>query len=188
MKDLTKLSIIELAAFISESLRKEGLEAVLSGGACAEIYSNSKYVTGDLDFVVNYFWPGNDAIIDKVMASLGFERKGRIFVNPAIPYSVEFPPGPISIGEEHQVKPSILKLKTGNLALLSPTDSVKDRLTGYFHGNDAQCLEQAVMIYQMNDVNLEDIQNWARKEGRPEKFEVFAKRTKEKKGGMKKRA
>lgn len=46
MKDLAKLSIIELAAFISESLRKEGLEAILSGGACAEIYSNSSNVCG----------------------------------------------------------------------------------------------------------------------------------------------
>lgn len=176
---MAKLSIIELAAFISESLRKEGLEAILSGGACAQIYSNSKYVTGDLDFVVNYFWPGNDAIIDKVMASLGFERKGRIFVNPAVAYSVEFPPGPISIGEEHQVKPCMFKMKTGNLWLLSPTDSVKDRLTGYFYGNDAQCLEQAVMIYQMNDVKLEDVRNWARKEGRPEKFAEFENRVKE---------
>lgn len=181
MKDLANLSIVELAAMISESLRKEGLEAILSGGACAEIYSNSKYVTGDLDFVVNYFWPGNDAIIDKVMASLGFQRKGRIFVNSAIAYSVEFPPGPIGIGEEHQVEPFMLKLKTGNLSLLSPTDSVKDRLTGYFYGNDAQCLEQAVMIYQMNDVKLEDIQNWARKEGRPEKFAEFETRVKERK-------
>lgn len=49
MIDLSKLSIVELAALICESLKKEGLQATLSGGACAEIYSNTKYVTGDLD-------------------------------------------------------------------------------------------------------------------------------------------
>jgi hypothetical protein len=176
MKKLSDFSIVELAAKICEDLKKEGLQATLSGGACAEIYSNAKYVTGDLDFVVNYFWPGNDDKIEKVMTALGFEKKGRIFINKSIAYSVEFPPGPLSIGEEYQIKPIELKLETGNLLLLSPTDSAKDRLTGYFYGNDAQCLEQAVMICQMNEVDMNEIRRWAKIENRPEKFNMFLKR------------
>lgn len=176
MKELTDLSIGELAAKICEDLKKEGLQVTLSGGACAEIYSHSKYVTGDLDFVVNYFWPGNDEKIAKVMTALGFEKKGRIFINKSIAYSVEFPPGPLEIGEEYKIKPIELKLETGNLMLLSPTDSVKDRLTGYFYGNDAQCLEQAVMICEMNEVNMNEIRRWAKKEDRPDKFNEFQKR------------
>jgi hypothetical protein len=173
MTDLSKLSIAELAALICKSLKKEGLQATLSGGACAEIYSNNKYVTGDLDFVVNYIWPGNDKIIKQVMSALGFEKKGRIYTNKSVAYSVEFPPGPLSIGEEYHIKPVEIKLRTGNLSLLSPTDSAKDRLTGYFYGNDAQCLEQAVMICQMNKVYIDDIQKWAKKEGQPDKFKKF---------------
>jgi len=178
MIDLSKLSIAELAALICEALKKEGLQATLSGGACAEIYSNKKYVTGDLDFVVNYVWPGNDKIIKKVMSELGFEKKGRTFlnVNDIVEYSVEFPPGPLSVGEEYQITPVELKLKTGSLSLLSPTDSAKDRLTGYFYGNDAQCLEQAVMICQTNNVAIENIRKWAKKEGRPEKYKEFENR------------
>ena len=175
MEDISKLSIIELAALICETLKKEGLQATLSGGACAEIYSNSKYVTGDLDFVVNYTWPENDKIIEKVMSFLGFKRSGRIYINRSIAYSVEFPPGPLSIGEQYEIKPVERKLKNGNLLLLSPTDSVKDRLTGYFYGNDAQCLEQAVMICQMNKVEMDDIRVWAQKE-RPEKYREFENR------------
>jgi hypothetical protein len=49
MIELSKLPITELAAIICESLKKAGVKATLSGGACAEIYSKSKYVTGDLD-------------------------------------------------------------------------------------------------------------------------------------------
>ena len=176
MKNLENLSLQDLAALICENLKKEGLQATLSGGACAEIYSNAKYVTGDLDFVVNYLWPQNDAIINKVMAALGFKKRGRIFINAAVAYSVEFPPGPLSIGEEYQIKPVELKLKTGNLSLLSPTDSAKDRLTGYFYGNDAQCLEQAVMICQMNEVDMEEIRRWAKMEKQREKFQEFEKR------------
>jgi hypothetical protein len=175
-KSIERLSIQELAALICDTLKREGLQATLSGGACAQIYSNEKYVTGDLDFVVNYFWPKNDAIIDKVMVLLGFERKGRIFINPSVSYSVEFPPGPLSIGEEYHITPSELKMETGNLSLLSPIDSVKDRLTGYFYGNDAQCLEQAVLICQMNKVNMSEIRRWAKIENQPIKFKEFEKR------------
>lgn len=49
-------------------------------------------------------------------------------------------------------------------------------MIGYFYGNDAQCLEQAVMICQMNKVELEDIRKWAKKEGRLDKFKEFEDR------------
>jgi len=173
MIELSKLPITELAAVICESLKKAGIKATLSGGACAEIYSRSKYVTGDLDFVVNYLWPQNDKIIDAVMTTLGFRRTGRIFVNPTVSYSVEFPPGPLSIGEQYLIQPVEIALKNGNLLLLSPTDSVKDRLTSYLYGNDAQCLDQAVMICQMNDVDIDSIKEWGKHEGRPERFREF---------------
>lgn len=173
MHNLSNLSIVELAVLICESLKKEGLQTTLSGGACAEIYSNRKYVTGDLDFVVNFVWPGNREIIKRVMSSLGFEKNGRIFINESVAYSVEFPPGPLSVGEDYQIKPVELKLKNGSLSLLSATDSAKDRLTGFFFGNDAQCLEQAVMICKMNKVKLADIRSWAKNEGRPEKLKEF---------------
>lgn len=176
MIKLEALSISELAAVICQNLKNEGLQTTLSGGACAEIYSNAKYVTGDLDFVVNYLWPENDKKIGKVMSALGFKKTGRMYMSESIQYSVEFPPGPLSIGEEYQIIPVELKLKNGTLVLLSPTDSAKDRLTGYFYGNDAQCLEQAVLICQMNDVDGNEIRRWAKIENRPDKFSEFEKR------------
>jgi hypothetical protein len=86
MMDLSKLSIIELAALICDSLKKEGLRATLSGGACAEIYSNNTFVTGDLDFVVNFLWPENDKIIQRDMTALGFIKNGRIYINESVAY------------------------------------------------------------------------------------------------------
>jgi hypothetical protein len=130
MIETGNLSIKELAALICESLKAEGVEATLSGGACAEIYSGSKYVTGDLDFVVNYYLPGNDKKIEKVMDALGFNKNGRIYINEKVAYSVEFPPGPLGIGDEYRIKPVEMNLRTGILFMLSATDSVKDRLAG----------------------------------------------------------
>jgi len=179
MNDISGLSIQELAALICESLKNEGLKTTLSGGACAEIYSNKKYVTGDLDFVVNYIWPENQKIIDRVMTRLGFEKNGRIFINSSVPYSIEFPPGPLGIGAEDNIHPIELKFKTGILSLLSATDSAKDRLVAYFHANDLQCLEQALIICQTNNVDMENIRKWAKHEGKPDRFKEFERRMKE---------
>ncbi len=88
----------------------EGFQATLSGGACTEIYSNQSYVTGDLDFVVNYISPDNNNKIEKVMVKLGFKKNGRIFINPNVEYSVEFPPGPLGIGEEYKITPIQMQL------------------------------------------------------------------------------
>ncbi len=173
MSEISKLSIDELGAVICHLLREEGVEVTLSGGACAEIYSGSKYVTGDLDFVVNYFLPGNQGKIDHVMGELGFEKDGRIYINEKIDYSVEFPPGPLEIGEECCIQPVKIIINNKSLSLLSPTDSAKDRLTGYFYGNDRQCLEQAIMICQMNKVDMVNIRKWAKQEDCPAKFKEF---------------
>lgn len=107
---------------------------------------------------------------------MGFTRSGRLFTNTSVKYLVEFPPGPLSIGDEYNIQPVEIILKTGSLSLLSPTDSLKDRLTGYFYGNDYQCLEQAVMIQKMNKVDMKNIQKWAEMENQPDKFNEFIKR------------
>jgi hypothetical protein len=170
MTQLGKMHIRKLAAFVCETLRKEGLEVTLSGGACAEIYSNRKYVTGDLDFVTTYIGPENGKIIERVMKKLGFVHTGRIYINPEVHYSIEFPPGPLGIGNEDRIRPVKMEFKTGTLSLLSATDCAKDRLVGYFHGNDLQCLEQAVMICSMNEVDMANIQKWSKSEGQQEKY------------------
>ena len=47
-----KITIRELAGIITSYLLKRDIDATLVGGACVSIYSNNKYVSGDLDFIV----------------------------------------------------------------------------------------------------------------------------------------
>ena len=51
MIDLSNVSLRDLAGFISEHLRKKGIDAVLVGGACVTIYSENRYQSYDLDYV-----------------------------------------------------------------------------------------------------------------------------------------
>lgn len=179
--DLSTFSFKEAAAIISEEFKKEGVAVVLSGGACAQIYSKDKYVTADLDFVEQYIWHKNDKKIEEIMDRFGFRRKGRSFFNDNknIEFSVEFPPGPLEIGEEAKIQPVELEINGYRLTTLSPTDSLKDRLTWYLHSNDLQCLQQAIWIYQMNEVDLDNIKVWAKNEGQFERYKEFEFRIKQ---------
>jgi hypothetical protein len=71
--------------------------------------------------------------------------------------------------------------KSGVLRLLSPTDCVKDRLAAYYHWNDRQGLNQAVMVSARHPVSIEKVKRWSKTEGFTEKFEDFFKKFREQK-------
>jgi hypothetical protein len=173
--DLTKLSVKELASLIYETLKKEGIDAVLVGGACVSIYSQNRYQSSDLDFV-SYTELKS---LEKILAKLKFERVGRSFIHKKCPYLIDFVNPPVSIGHESVRRFKTIKTKIGALQLLSPTDCVKDRLASFFHWDDAQALEQALMVAEGNTIDLKEIKLWAKKEGFPKKYDEFLKKLKQ---------
>ncbi len=77
----------------------------------------------------------------------------------------EFPAGPLAVGNEPVAEIIEIEFPTGRLRLLSPTDCVKDRLSAYYHWQDRQCLEQAVLVAAENAVNFSEIERWSEQEG-----------------------
>ncbi|MEP6896805.1 MAG: hypothetical protein ABI986_14470, partial [Chloroflexota bacterium] len=66
--------------------------------------------------------------IKSVMDKIGFQEKGRYFIHSETEYFVEFPDGPLSVGEEAVREIDEFDLSTGILRVISATDCVKDRL------------------------------------------------------------
>ena len=64
---------------------------------------------------------------------------------------------------------------------MTPTDSVKDRLAAYYHWNDQQALEQAIMVAKVQKINLREVKRWSEKEGHAEKYKDFLNRLRSKK-------
>ena len=50
--NVKNLQLKEFAILISDHLSRNGIDAVLSGGACVSIYTKNKYISYDLDFVL----------------------------------------------------------------------------------------------------------------------------------------
>jgi hypothetical protein len=51
-----------------------------------------------------------------------------------------------------------------------------DRLAGFYHWNDAQCMEQAVAVAIRHPVDLDRIRDWSARESSSRKFEEFLAR------------
>ena len=83
---------------VATALRAGGFDAVLTGGACATIYPAGAYVSHDFDFIVRA--GGGRAALDAALAAVGFARMRDRYVHPDTPFFVEFPRGPLSIGDD----------------------------------------------------------------------------------------
>lgn len=167
--DYSKISLKDLACLIHTALQEGGIQATLVGGACVTIYSENRYQSFDLDFVTY------DELrkIAQVLEPLKFRQVGRHFYRDDCPYFLDFVNPPIAIGQQPVTAFQVLKGAVGSLQLLTATDCVKDRLASYFHWNDKQAMEQAILVATQQPVNFEDIKQWAVKEGHYDKFLEF---------------
>lgn len=173
MTSIKNMSMIELASYVCDNLAKNDIEVVLSGGSCVEIYSRGDYTSYDLDLINRY----NETFykIKDVMLNLGFKEEGKYFIHDDTSYFIEFPSGPLGVGDDVVSKIETIDTKYGTLKLLTPTDCIKDRLAAYYHWDDLQSLTQAIWVAQKNDINLKEIKEWSKKEKSLEKFKQFEK-------------
>lgn len=171
MTTIREMTIGELAAFVCSHLDRYGIRVALSGGAVVSIYASGNYVSMDLDFID--LLQTTRRKLKTVLKEIGFEEKQRYFVSKETEFFIEFPSGPLAVGNEPVEKLAELQFKTGTLRLLSPTDCVKDRLSAFYHWGDRQCLQQAVWVAQMKPIDEVEVERWSRQEGAAEKFGEF---------------
>lgn len=145
---------------------------VLCGGAVVSIYSDNEYESTDLDFVPI----GLARKVDPAMIELGFRKQGRHWTHAKTDFWVEFPNGPVQVGDSVVTQFAELRTSLGVLCLLAPTECVMDRLAGYYHWNDIQCLDQALAVARRQPVDLDRVEAWSGREQALEKFRRFRDR------------
>jgi len=168
------LSREETAAWVCDVLDCAGISVVLSGGAVVSIYSDNAYESFDLDFIRT----GLARKVDDVMTGLGFEKTGRHWVHSDSAYWIEFSPGPVQVGDSVVTEFAERQTSVGTLRLLRPTECVMDRLAGFYHWSDDQCLEQAIAVALRHPIDLERVRKWSTRESAASKFEQFLGRLK----------
>ena len=168
---IKNLPLKKLAIFISDYLRQNGIETILSGGACVSIYSSNKFISYDLDFVL--LSEEQQKKTKELLMRIGFYPKDRYFIHDDSQYFLDFVPPPPSVGNEPVKEIEEIKLGNRILKLLSPTDCVKDRLAAFYHWEDRQSLEQAMLVCLNNAVDLKEVKRWSIQEGMENKYQKF---------------
>lgn len=170
------LDVEELAALVCTTLDRHDINVVLTGGSCVSVWTYNAYMSLDLDFIALGLHSNRE--IGEALRSIGFTARkanGRYFEHPDTELVIEFPAGPLMVGDEQVREEHIEKRATnkGVVRLLSPTDCIKDRLAGYYHWKDEQNLEQAVAVARRHVVDWEGLQRWHREEGVADQFAAF---------------
>lgn len=167
------LPLKEFAIFISDYLSSNGIDTVLSGGACVSIYTENNYISYDLDFVL--LSSEHQKKVRHLLVEIGFFEENRYFKHKDTDYFLDFVSPPLSVGGE-PVK-NIAEIKKGGrtLKLLSVTDCVKDRLAAFYYWGDRQALEQAVLVCRDNPVDFNEVERWSKNEGMSDKYRKFKK-------------
>ncbi len=166
-----------VAVAVGDALRRHGIKAVLSGGACASLYTRGAFQSADMDFVLT--GPAKQSQLDAAMGMLGFARRGDRYVRPGMRFYVEFPRGPLAIGNDYAIRPVTRRTPHGRAVMLSPTDSCRDRLAAFYHWNDRQSLQVAVWIVLQSRVYLPTVRRWSIAEGFADRFEEFLSEVKQ---------
>ncbi|HOY23502.1 MAG TPA: nucleotidyltransferase [Cellvibrio sp.] len=169
--DYSKTSIIDLAALLAKHLQHHGVEVVLVGGLAVEIYTENLYLTKDIDMVnTNYKKP---SYLNKVMGELGFRKHGRVYINESTEITVEFPPGPLAVGNNFIKNTTVVNTGKGSIPILYVRDVVIDRLAAYIHWQDRQSLIQATAVMLKHNLEPKDFKKFLGAEGDSSDYELL---------------
>ena len=171
MKNFSNTPIVELAAIVADHLRQRGITVVLVGGLAVEIYSENLYLTKDIDMIdMSYQAP---AVLGQAMAEIGFSKQGRIYINDTTDICVEFPSGPLSVGEQLITETTVFKSHAGEIPILFPKDVIKDRLAAYFHWQDKPSLVQAVAVMTKHPIELNELKSFCQNENKENELDLI---------------
>jgi hypothetical protein len=164
-------SLGDVAFAVGHALRLAGIEAVLTGGACANLYTLGRHASADADFVLGA--AASPRAVEAAMRSVGFVRRGDHWFHPVVRFYVEFPRGPLAIGRDHRLRPVVRERRGAKTLSLSPTDSCRDRLAAFYHWGDRQALGVAVRIALLHRVRHGVIRDWSLREDAAAGWEEF---------------
>jgi hypothetical protein len=147
---------------IAAVLQHSSIDAVLTGGSAATIYTSSIYTSLDADFVLRDH--ASRAKLAEALRSAGYLPSASTgeFKHPNSSYTIDFPKGPLAVGGDYVKRVASRYRGSVELRILTPTDCVKDRLAHFYYWNDATALEAAIAVARSNrsDVDVDELARW----------------------------
>jgi hypothetical protein len=165
------LPLRQLVAKLRAHLGAHGFAPVLTGRACAAIYAGSAIKPRAIDFVVDEYSVNQ---LDDAMNEVGFaDAGGHTYTNKRCPLDVVFLPPPLAVGDDIVRQVAALRTREGPILILSPTDSVRERLAAYYQWGDREALAEALQVARRHEVDLALVKRWSEHEWFADRYAEF---------------
>lgn len=142
-KDLFRRRIF-FTAFLADSLKKRGVDAILVGGEAVDLYTAGTFATSDIDLLVS-----NKAAAEKLLNRFGFGREGSgLWFNRDLNIIIQVISEPYS-GDAGRLRR--FRVKEYELRVAAPEDLIANRLYSakFWKSNPQRDLEQAVTLLKI---------------------------------------
>jgi hypothetical protein len=165
-------TLTDICFIVCTALDRSGIVAVLTGGSAATVYAPEAYQSRDADFVLTV---RSDAAEQgsNILLHLGYEERGGTYIHAKSVFTVEFPRGPLAIGDDLITSWDTLAHDERVLHILSRTDCVRDRLAWYYYDRDISALFAAIAVAKSGPYDVERVREWSVREGQRDGFEDF---------------
>jgi len=150
--------LVEVAFVVCTALNRTGTVTVLTGGSAATYYAPSAYQSRDADFII--VMNGTSAKPNEALARLGYSEHGGIYHHANSEFTWN-PPGPLAVGSDIISTYETYHRDELMLHVLSRTDSVRDRLAGFYHWDDRSGLRVALDVAMGGPIDLETVERWS---------------------------
>jgi hypothetical protein len=164
-------SLIDVCFTVCSSLERAGTTVVLTGGSAATFYAPQAYQSRDAGFIITM--RGDISESRAIMADLGYMENGGVYSHAANRFTIEFPTGPLAVGQDIIKVWESFQRESERLNVLSRTDCVRDRLASFYFGADRSALGVAVAVARGGDIDHRVIREWSTREGAVAQYEVF---------------
>ena len=125
----------------------------------------------DADFVISL--SADPAGAEAALRGLGYQQLGGTYRHDSNAFTVEFPPGPLGIGDDLDLSYDTVGRGDELLYIISRTDCVRDRLAAFYFFNDRSALKAAVGVAASGTIDLPKIERWSTAEDQASRFGEF---------------
>jgi hypothetical protein len=139
--NLADLTLVELAAVVSASLKEHGIDVVIVGGSAITSHVPNVYTSMDIDFAVTSGLHRRE--ITAALEDIGFHSIGRSFAHPDTIYTLDFVADMPSIDAELVEEFTEVVTSQGNVRVYYIEDAIADRVAAFLHWSDSQSLDVA---------------------------------------------
>lgn len=153
---LRKASLIEVAAQAAQCLERAGIPVAVVGGSAVTAYAPEIYTSKDIDFAAIKGARRREFAL--AVGELGFQAKGRDFVHPQSPFSLDLVADTPYVDQRAVTKFATLETRFGPVRVYTFEDAIADRIAAFLHWGDSQSLDVAERVVAARG----DLSSWPR--------------------------